>query len=69
MRLVFKHEKLEALANANLKSRTVMALQSLTVKEFMAEVVIAMKASQSRIHKSQIEIAFCSKTVKFPIHF
>ena len=32
VRLVFKHEKLEALANDNLKSRVVMALQSLTVE-------------------------------------
>ena len=44
VRLVFKHEKLESIASSNLKSRTVMALQSLTVNEFLAEVLIAMNA-------------------------
>jgi len=39
VRLVFKHEQLESLAEKNLKSRVVMALQSLTVDEFKAEVL------------------------------
>ena len=42
VRLVFKHKALEALAQANLTSRVVMALQSLTVEDFLEEVLEAM---------------------------
>lgn len=68
VRLVFKHEKLEALAETNLKSRVVMALQSLTVKQFIAEVLHAMKASSS-VRRSRIDIVFYGKSVRFPIRF
>jgi len=46
VRLLFKHEKLERLAEKNLKSRVVMALQSLTVKDFITEVHKALNASR-----------------------
>lgn len=69
VRLFFKHEKLENIAQQNLKSRTVMAMSNLTVNEFKIEVLNAMNAMSHRIRKSQIDIAFSSKSVKFPIHF
>ena len=43
VRLVFKHRVLEALAEANLTSRVVMALKSLTVDEFLEKVLDAMQ--------------------------
>lgn len=67
VRLMFKHPKLEAYAERNLKSRVVMALKSLTVKEFISEVLGAMKAESVR--KSRVEVRFVSKSVKFPISF
>ena len=47
VRLIFKSKKLETLAEKYLKSRVVMALQSLTIKEFIAEVMNAMNSSKS----------------------
>ena len=66
--MLFKHDKLEKLAETNLSSRVVMALQSLTVKEFIAEVLSAMKATRS-VRKSRIDIVFYGKSVRFPIRF
>ena len=51
-----------------MSSRVVMALQSLTVKEFIAEVLSAMKATRS-VRKSRIDIVFYGKSVRFPIRF
>ncbi len=68
VRLIFKHEKLENLADANLKSRIVMALQSLTVEQFIKEVLYAMKASR-HIRRSTISIGFAGKSFKAPITF
>ena len=68
VRLVFKNSQLETLAEKNLKSRVVRALLSLTVDEFISEVLGAMKAPRS-MRKSLIRIGFVSKSVKFPIHF
>ena len=45
-----------------------MALQSLTVKEFIAEVLEAMQATRS-LRKYCIDIVFYGKSVRFPIRF
>lgn len=68
VRLQFNNAKLEKLAETNLKSRVVMALQSLTVKEFIAEVLEAMKATRS-LRKYRIDIVFYGKSQRFPIRF
>ena len=68
VRLLFNNAKLETLAETNLKSRVVMALQSLTVKEFIAEVLEAMQATRS-LRKYRIDIVFYGKSVRFPIRF
>ena len=68
VRLAFKHKKLEKLAEENLQSRNVMALYSLTVNDFLKEVLVAMKAARM-VHHSRVQIVFCGKSVPFPIHF
>jgi len=45
-----------------------MALQSLTVDEFITELLGAMRAPRN-IRKSRIQIGFLSKSAKFPLHF
>ena len=57
------------MALANLTTRVVMALQSLTVDDFMEEVLIAMNSESKRIRKSRIEIVFYGKSIKSPFHF
>ena len=68
VKLVFKHKDLIKLADKNLTSSIVMALQSLTVDEFLNELLQAMKAP-SHIRRSRIQIGFLSKSAKFPVHF
>jgi len=45
-----------------------MALHSLTVNDFIDEILRAMN-SQNRIRKSGVEIVFFGKSVKSPFHF
>ena len=45
-----------------------MALQSLTINQFIAEVMSAMSASKN-VRKSRIEVVFYGKSVQFPIRF
>ena len=61
VRILFKNESLEKLAGKNLSSRVVMALQSLTIKQFIAEVLTAMRASKS-VRRSRIEVVFYGKS-------
>jgi len=68
VRLVFKHEKLEGLAQKHLKSRTILALPQLSVNEFLNEVLEAMKAV-GLVRRFKISIYFFGKSVRFPIHF
>ena len=46
-----------------------MALHSLTVNDFMEEVLRAMKSESKHVRKSRIEIVFYGKSVKSPFHF
>ena len=46
-----------------------MALQSLTVDDFLEEVLEAMNSNGQRIRKSRIEIVFYGKSVRSPFHF
>lgn len=61
VRILFKNENLETLAERNLKSRVVMALETLTIKQFIAEVLVAMQASKS-VRRSRIEVVFYGKS-------
>ena len=45
-----------------------MALQSLTVKEFIDEVLSAMQSSKT-VRKSRVNVVFYGKSVQFPIRF
>lgn len=45
-----------------------MAMQSLTVKEFISSVIDAMQPPRS-IRKSRIDVVFYGKSVRFPIRF
>lgn len=66
--LVFKHEKLEALAKSNLRSYTLMALQHLSVDEFLREVMRAMKVPPLRKH-TKMSIGFHGRSALFPVYF
>ena len=68
MRLVFKNSALESLAEKNLSTRLVMALQSLTIDDFIAEVLDHMRAPR-QIRKSHVKIGFVGKSLKSPFFF
>ena len=61
VRILFNNENLETLAGKNLKSRVVMALETLTIKQFIAEVLVAMQAKKS-VRRSRIEVVFYGKS-------
>ena len=68
MRLVFKNEKLEALAKEHLKSDVVMVLDKITVNELIEKMLQAMQAPRQIRHR-HIQLDFYGKSVRFPIRF
>ena len=68
VRLVFKNEKLQALAKQHLKSDVVMVLETITVNELIEKMLQAMQAPR-QIRLRHIQMDFYGKSQKFPIRF
>ena len=62
VKLEFNHPELESLALEHLESRVTMALQSLTVNEFVFHILAALHAPRS-VMKSRFKAMFRSKSM------